>query len=429
MATGRARDEGTRAGPDSGSAQEDGTRAGAPAGSDAGSAWVDPGSAGSGPRTQQDAPGPVDADPRLAQSEPRLVELIRHEIAAAPAGRITFARFMERALTEPGLGYYATSADRPTRGGDFLTAPELHPFFGRCLGRQLAEAWSLLGEPETFTVREFGAGRGTLDRAVRDGLSADGSGLADALEWVAVDLPDRAAAPAPAPFTGALVANEFLDALPVHRVVQRGETLLERYVSWRDGWFVEEEAELSAPAVAARLEAESIRLADGQVAEVCLAGPEWLAHAAADLAHGLVLLVDYGMEARDLYGPRHMAGTLVTYRGHRVGDDPFSAVGRQDLTAHVDLTALEQAGRDAGLDLLGSISQAEFLAGLGLGELLRDRGRDPATDPEAYLLARASVARLLDPRYLGGFRVALFGRGLPTEPRLRGLSLGHAAKA
>src|SRR3954447_987490 len=152
--------------------------------------------------------------------QPLLVERIRDEILAAPAGRITFARFMERALAEPALGYYATSQARPTRSGDFLTAPELHPFFGRLVGRQLTDMWMRLGCPDRFTVREYGAGRGTLEQSCRSGLELDGSDLASAVAWQSIDVgmptPDE-------PVIGAIVANEYLDALPVHRLVQRGD--------------------------------------------------------------------------------------------------------------------------------------------------------------------------------------------------------------
>jgi len=182
------------------------------------------------------------------------VELIRAEIEEH--GRITFARFMERALTEPGLGYYATSATRPTPTGDFVTAPELHTFFGRCVARQLSEVWARLGEPPTFTVREYGAGRGTLAATVSSGLEADGSGLLDTLDWQGLDLDGRGGRPSDGGFTGAVVANEFLDALPVHRVVVRNGKLLERFVTWRDDRFAEEEGAASTPELAAHLAAD-----------------------------------------------------------------------------------------------------------------------------------------------------------------------------
>ncbi len=352
----------------------------------------------------------------------RSIERIRREIGASPTGRITFARFMEMALTEPGLGYYATSDARPTRGGDFLTAPELHPFFGRCIGRLLTDVWARLGSPQRFVVQEWGAGRGTLGRTTMDGLAADGSGLASAIEWQPIDVPGRYRDMAAEPFVGAVIGNEYLDALPVHRLVRRGDRILERYVTWLDGGFREVEAPLSDATLVEPFAAAAISLADGQLAEVRPAAGGWLRLVAGRLARGMVLVIDYGHPAAELYGPRRMAGTLVTYRDHVAGEDPFTAVGHQDLTAHVDLSALERDAAAAGLDRIGSTSQAWLLVGLGLGELLYQLGRDPATDPADYLAARASVTRLLDPRHLGGFRVLGFGRDIATDPPLVGLN-------
>jgi SAM-dependent MidA family methyltransferase len=356
---------------------------------------------------------------RLADSSLALVQLIRAEIDQR--GPITFARFMERALTEPGLGYYATSSTRPTPGGDFVTAPELHPFFGRCVARQLTEIWERLGEPATFTVREWGAGRGTLAAAVTAGLEADRSPMLAALRWQPRDLRDPEEADGQGTFRGAVVANEFLDALPVHRLVCQGGALRERYVAWRDGWFADADGPPSTPRLAAHLAADAVSLAEGQLAEVCLAAPAWIAHGVRDLDRGVVLLIDYGHPAAELYAPRRMAGTLLTYRGQATGRDPYAAVGRQDLTAHVDFTAIERAATGAGLDRLGTTTQAEFLAGLGLGELLSTLGRDRRTDPQDYVMARSAVGRLLDPRHLGGFGVLIYGRGVPAAPPLAGL--------
>ncbi len=209
-------------------------------------------------------------------SDDRLVALIRREIEASPLQRITFARYMEMALTEPGLGYYVTSDIRPTREGDFLTAPELHPLFGHCMGRLLADVWARLGSPRRFEVREWGAGRGTLARTTLAGSAADGSGLAEAIEWQAIDVPGRHPAVDETSFTGAVIANEYLDALPVHRLVRRADRMLERYVTWTDRRFVEIEAALSDPTLVAPLDAAGVRLDDGQLAEVRPAASTWL---------------------------------------------------------------------------------------------------------------------------------------------------------
>ncbi|MDQ3406855.1 MAG: SAM-dependent methyltransferase [Chloroflexota bacterium] len=350
------------------------------------------------------------------------MELIRDEILAAPGERITFARFMDLALTAPGLGYYATSEKRPTREGDFLTAPELHPFFGQCVGRQLDEVWRRLGRPARFTTHEYGAGRGTLRDSVSDGLRADRSALADALDWVALDLPDRSDPVFERPLAGVVLANEYLDALPVHRLQQVGRAIGELYVTWQDGWFAEVFGGLSSPELAGPLTEAGVRLAEGQIADVSPGWSAFVGEASRHLASGLVLIIDYGHSAAELYGPRRMAGSLLTYGGHEVGSDPFRAVGRQDLTAHVDFSAVERAAVAAGLEPLWSTSQAEFLVGLGLGDLLRELGDTPGVDPAAYVEARVAVGRFLDPRHLGGFRVLGFVRGMDAEPPLRGFT-------
>lgn len=374
-------------------------------------------------RRAQTAPG---WDPRWDGSETRLVTAIRDEILAAPEQRITFARFMERALTEPGLGYYASSSLRPTRPGDFLTAPELHPFFGRCLARFLTAAWERAGSPARYCVREYGGGRGTLRASSFAGLSADASRLAAAVDWQMVDLPGRTdATDEPADL---LLANEFLDALPFHRLVRDG-VVREAYVGWSEGWFCEIPGEPSSAALLRYLQADGVELREGQRAEVCLSAPGWMTGVASSLtAGGVLLVIDYGHDAAELYGPRRMAGSLLTYRAHGVADDPFRAVGHTDITAHVDVTALERAAREAGLEQLGRTTQARFLVDLGLGELLADLGRDRAADARGYLEARSAVARFLDPRHLGGFLVLVWVRpsddrpgGRPPAARLPGL--------
>ena len=368
--------------------------------------------------------------------EPRLVELLRDEIRTN--GPITFARFMERALYEPGLGYYTGDAAGPGRSGDFLTAPETHPVFGWALARQLDELWHLLGEPVPFVVREHGAGSGALAVAILDGLARDRSALRDAIRYQAVEVDERRVkafrarvsavghpdaldrGPAPRGVVGAILANEVLDALPVHRVVARGGTLRELYVDWSGERFVEQEGEPSTPRLGARLRDEDIGLPDGQRAEISLALDDWVARVAAELDRGLLLLIDYGYPARELYGPRHAAGTLLAYVRHRAHHDLLQHVGRQDLTAHVDLTAVERAAERAGLQRLGVTTQAEFLVGLGIGELLSAIQADPSTSIESYLGLRSSVVRLVDPAATGRFAVMAFGRGLPVRARLRG---------
>ena len=315
---------------------------------------------------------------------------------------------MARALYEPGLGYYATSRERPTRGGDFLTAPELHPIFGRAVGRQVEEMWRRLGEPVEFTVREYGAGRGTL-----------GAALPPKLRYEPAEF--DAAAPGGA-IVGCVLANEFLDALPVHRVVMAGGRLRELYVDWSGQRFAEVAGEPSSDRLGEWFDGRGIDLADGQRAEVNLAMLDWLVGLPAQLERGHVLIFDYGLPAAEMYGSARLKGTLRAFRSHHVSSDALAGAGRQDLTAHVDLDALEAGAAQAGLGVLGHTTQAEFLVGCGLEALLEEERAEAGEDWEARLTLRSAVRRLLDPRALGGYTVVVLGRGVQPEPPLAGLS-------
>jgi len=371
-------------------------------------------------------------------SDPDLVARICGEIAAT--GPITFARFMELALYDPEGGYYRAAAERAGRTGDFLTAPEAHPIFGRALARQLEETWERLDRPRPFVVREYGAGSGALAAALlaeldREGGAAGGVTIYEPVEINAHRreqlgerlrsaglgerlLPEGSSTPA----AHVVIANEFLDALPVHRVIRHGGTLAELHVDWRDGRFVDRAGPLSAPGLEARLRDEGVELAESQAAEVCLGLDAWMSGAAAGMERGYVIVIDYGARAPDLYGPRRPRGTLMGYLAHRAVDDPYASVGRQDLTAHVDFTAVELAGERHGFVSLGLTTQAEFLVGAGMEELLERARSDPRTTMAEWLSLRSSVVRMLDPRAMGAFRVLALGRDVPTDPALRGFS-------
>lgn len=412
---------------------------------------------------------PTPQDP-AAESDPALVAAIRADLAAA-GGRITFARFMELALYHPERGYYLSPERRPGRGGDFLTAPEASPLFGLTLARQLAECWDRLGRPERWTVREYGAGVGGLAYDVIAGLSTEAPAARAGLDYRLVE-PNRhrleealeamaevglgevvraEAAPAPdsadglPPIVGVVLANEVADAFPVHRLIARGGRFREGYVVWRKegdegaakrggraseargGWFAEEEGEPSAGELGGplweRLAAERVVLRDGDRVDVSPAAADWFAGAARGLGRGYAIVVDYGYPAAELYRDHRLEGTLRAYAGHTVTDDPFRRVGRQDLTAHVDFTALERAGIAEGLVPAGLTTQGAFLAGLGLGDFLVALQRDPATTPADYYAAQAAALRLIDPGGLGRFRVLLMARDAPITPPLRGLTV------
>jgi SAM-dependent MidA family methyltransferase len=391
----------------------------------------------------------LDPGAPLPASDPRLERRIAEEIRAS--GPMPFARFMELALYDPEAGYYASgtsgagAATGPGRGADFLTAPEGHPIFGWAIARHLEALWDALEQPARLVVREHGAGSGALAAGILGGLRRSGSPLLEAIAYQAVDvaparldaLAERLAADGlerhlepfdatPAP--GAVIANELLDALPVHRVEGGPDgSLAERFVVLADpssageADFTTALGAPSTPELAARLEAEGVQLAPGQPAEICLALDGWIQAATAPLDRGELLLIDYGYPAPELYTPAR-GSTLRAYHRHRVHADPFVAIGRQDLTAHVDLTAVERAAGAAGLAPLGRTTQAQFLANLGANELLVALQADPTTTLESYMEARSALMRMLDPRATGAFAVLAFGLGLPVESRLRGLT-------
>ncbi len=394
------------------------------------------------PGLRRDPPPDLDA---VGEDE-ALVARIHAEIRRD--GPMTFARFMDLALYDPDGGYYRGAGARPGREGDFLTSPEAHPIFGAALARAVADAWDRLGRPVSFVLHEPGAGTGALGQAILDGLARERPDLASVIRYHPIEveprrldalaerfeaagMADRLAAPDEVDRTidGVVLANEVLDALPVHRLTRAEGRLREILVGSGDDRFIDVVAEPSTPRLGARLAAEGIELAEGQRAEVCLGVDDWLAEAVRGLVRGLLLLIDYGRPAAELYdAKRRPDGTLRAYLSHRVHDDPYLHVGRQDLTAHVDLTAVDRAAAAAGLQHLGATTQAEYLVGLGTEDLLRAIQADPSTTMEAYLAVRSALMRLLDPRAMGGFRVVGYGRGWPDGPppagfayRLRGV--------
>ena len=378
-------------------------------------------------------------DPEPVGEDEELVARIRGEIETD--GPITFARFMERALYEPDHGYYRRTAAGPGRAGDFLTAPETHPLFGAALGRLLEEAWAAMNRPTPFTVTEPGAGTGALAAGLLGGLRDLGSPLFGAIRYRPVEVEAERLAeirarlveeglaerlhpepPHPDGETGAVVANEVLDALPVHRVIGRKGRLRELLVTWRDGAFVHVEGDPTDPRLAERLAVEGVEIGEGQVTEVCLAIEPWLVEATAHLTRGMVVLVDYADEPAPLHGSGRPAGTLRAFARHAVGGDPFRHVGRQDLTATVDLAAVRTAAARVGLEPVGETTQAELLAAVGSGELVQAFLTRPGANIGDALELRSALVRLMDTRGMGAFRVLAYGRGMPPGVTLRGLA-------
>jgi SAM-dependent MidA family methyltransferase len=375
--------------------------------------------------------------------EPELVALIRDEIARR--GPMTFARYMELALYAPGLGYYMRDADRIGATGDYYTSSHLHPLFGEMIARQLDEMAACVGG--AFTVVEQGAGKGAL---AYDVLSALGRGTAAAgrlsyviverspamvarqrrlLEpWAASDVVRWADALPAAPIEGCILSNELVDAFPVHRVVRRDGRLAEIYVDTAADGLVETTGSPSTPELEAYLARVGATLIEGQCADINLAALDWMRGVGRALGRGFALTVDYGYPADELFAPHRRRGTLLAYSRHRTSEAFYDRIGRQDLTAHVDFTALASAGREVGLEVTGWTDQTSFLLGLGAAEAAEAHLAE-AADEAGRERVLAGVRGLLDPHGMGRiFKVLIQHKGIDA-PRLRGLSLRASPRA
>lgn len=342
-------------------------------------------------------------------------------------GWLPFADYMDLALHQPGLGYYAGGAYKFGKTGDFVTAPELTPLFGQALARQVAQVLGAVS-PGLTVVLEVGAGSGRLAADLL--LALDGLGvlpmryeilelsgelrarqkqaiaaavphLADRVVWLD-ELPER--------FSGCVIANELLDALPTHAVAWRADGLMERGVTETQngfGWAAERPAQGALAAAMAALPVEA-----PFESEVGLAARAWVAEWGRRLDRGALLLLDYGLPRHELYHPLRSHGTLRCHYQQRLHEDPFWWPGLSDITTHVDFTAVAEAGFDAGLDVLGYTNQATFLINCGIGELLAARQE---AGGEQALRASGAVQMLLAPREMGEmFKAIALGKGIDT---------------
>lgn len=380
---------------------------------------------------------PAPTPDALAHSQ-RLQQRIASEIQDS-AGWMSFARFMELALYAPALGYYAAGARKFGAAGDFVTAPEMTGLFGQALASQVAEVMAA-SQP---VVLEVGAGSGRLatdlllaleklaalpDRYFILDLSADlrerqrqtiasaAPHLLDRVEWL-----DRL----PETFSGVVVANELLDAMPVHIVAWRETGVFERGVGVdAEGRFVWDERPASGTLLAAAGEiAGQCAIPPGYESEIGLAVRAWSAEWGHRLQTGALLLIDYGFPRREFYHLQRGRGTLMCHYRHHAHPDPFYLPGLQDITAHVDFTSVIAAAHPAGLDLLGYTNQGQFLINCGILDRLAEL---PNGTPD-YVRASAAVGKLLMPHEMGElFKVIAIGRGIDIP--LRGFANGDQSR-
>ena len=336
-------------------------------------------------------------------------------------GAIAFSRFMELALYAPRLGYYSGGASKLGAEGDFATAPEITPLFGAALAR-VAGAIIAQSAPE---IIEFGAGTGKLARDVLTALAAQGvgvdsytiielSGELRARQQEALkDLPQvRWLDAMPERFSGVVLANEVLDAMPVELVLNTAQGWRRQMVTIENGAFAFVQQPLGAELQAqlARQIPDHDQRPEGYLTEIHPVGDGFMRSLAAMFGEGkgAAILLDYGFPAHEYYLDQRMGGTLMCHYRHHSHPDPFYLPGLQDITAHVDFTAMALASQEAGLPVLAYMSQAAFLLGAGIGELLMEH--DPE-DALRYLPQAKAVQKLVSPAEMGElFKVLVVGK-------------------
>ena len=385
----------------------------------------------------------------IAESNSVLCEIIVEQITKSPEQRITFAEFMELALYHPQQGYYATNQSGKGIQSDFFTSSHLGADFGELLAQQFAQMWEILERPNPFTLIEMGAGQGLLVQDILRYLNKHHFACFEALRYIIVEKSPALAAEQQRRFgkfaeswgslswktweeipkdsiVGCCFSNELVDAFPVHQVVRVGETLQEIYV---DPSFQETISGLSTLKLLEYFERVDVNLTaqnypEGYRSEVNLQALDWLETVSDRLHQGYLLTIDYGYSAQRYYSPTRTQGTLQCYYQHAHHSNPYVAIGRQDITAHVNFTALERWGEQFGLQNMGLTQQGLFLMALGLGDRLSALSSSDQS-LQNILSRRESLHALMNPMGLGNFGVLIQSKGLKATQEnqpLTGLS-------
>jgi SAM-dependent MidA family methyltransferase len=380
-----------------------------------------------------------------------LCQAITHRIITSPQKRITFAQYMEMVLYHPEYGYYSSDAIKiGFRGSDFFTSASLGADFGELLAKQFYQMWEILDQPIHFDLVEMGAGQGILASHILNYIQQEYPDFFGAVKYIIVEksqslkqqqqqrLQDFAVnwcnleeIPSKS-INGCFFSNELVDAFPVHQFILAAGELREIYVTLaelnreiseiqiiRDPLFMEAIGEPSTPQLGEYFKLVGIDLSqntyeNGYRSEINLAALNWLGIVADCLERGYVLTIDYGYPAHRYYNPRRSQGTLQCYYQHRHHDNPYINIGQQDITAHVDFTALSSWGERCGLKQVGWTQQGLFLMALGIGERLAalSSGQQPISQ---LLQQRERLHQLINPGGLGNFGVLVQSQGLTEK--------------
>jgi SAM-dependent MidA family methyltransferase len=360
----------------------------------------------------------------------KIVKLIKRE------GPVTFERFMSMALYDPDFGYYNTESKKIGREGDFYTSSYLHPVFGAVMGRQMKEMWDLMGQPENFSIVEMGSGAGYLCKDLLDSLR--NTDFYHCLRYVIIErspamrtqqrsvldeIPARVEWASElskcAGMTGCIFSNELLDALPVH-LVKMEDSLKEVYIDYdTENGFIELTGDLSSEEIRHYFRDFSIELVKGYTTEVNLGIRDWLHEINEVLQRGFILTVDYGYPAWDYYSEDRNRGTLLCYHKHRINESPYLCIGEQDITAHVNYSALKRWGEEIGIKAAGFCGQGAFMVSLGIDDDIRRI----AAESKDYPFEIARIKKLILPQGLGeSHKVMVQHKGVDSA-KLRGFSL------
>lgn len=369
------------------------------------------------------------------EEKPELLELLQAEIEAA--GGISFAEFMEQCLYHPDYGYYTSSRTRIGKDGDFFTSSSVHSLFGRLISRQLQQMWQLVDQGE-FIIAEQGAGEGHLCLDILDAIAEEAPDFYQQLSYKIIEIsPDHqhgqfsnlqkhiAAGKVSwcclaelQGMQGCFLSNELVDAFPVHLVDKEAGELKEIFVVNSEQGFVEEVRFLENEAINDYFDLIGCGLLEGNRGEVNLQALDWMRGVADVLGRGFVLTIDYGYPAEELFAPFRRNGTLLCYHKHQSNENPYQRLGCQDITAHIDFTALQKVGELRGLSTLYFDQQYRFLLGLGFLEALVGL-QMRETDPQQAQAIRMTLKNLVMPE--GGmgesFKVLIQGKGV-SAPEL-----------
>jgi len=361
-------------------------------------------------------------------SNPQLEALIYDKVRERNG--ITFRDFMDLSLYHPEWGYYMAPRDRIGKEGDFFTSTSVHALFGRLVARQLRQMWELLGK-KSFTIVEQGPGEGHFALDILNAAASDAPEFYDNLRYVLVEIsPDnrerqrRTLAPHAERVSwsafddidaieGCFLSNELVDSFPVHLVEKKEGELREVFVVERDGTLSEELRPLSTSAIEEHFSSLGVTPVEGNRAEVNLDAVRWMEGVAQRLKRGFALTIDYGYPAAELYAPFRRNGTLLCYHRHTSSDNPYQRIGFQDITSHVDFTALEKAGDAAGLAPLYFGEQYRFLMGLGFVEALIEMQANETDENRARALRMTLKNLILPDEGMGEtFKVLVQGKGV-----------------